>query len=143
MPSKPKHTNNSIHPTGIYVGEKLRVRRKLLRISQGDLGNRIGVSFQQVQKYERGTNRISASMLLDIAEVLNISVGYFFPETGASKNPDGESETERTINAFLRTKEGLKIADAFTRIPSPRIKLKLSELALSLIDDKVEKNRPK
>ena len=81
-------TNNKIsssrtgipNPVDIYVGEKLKERRKLLGLSQTELANMLGISFQQIQKYEKGTNRISASRLVDLSNVLDVNITYFFNE---------------------------------------------------------------
>lgn len=81
-------TNNKIsasrtgipNPVDIYVGEKLKKRRKLLGLSQTQMADMLGISFQQIQKYEKGTNRISASRLVDLSNVLEVNITYFFNE---------------------------------------------------------------
>lgn len=70
----------SIHPVDLHVGMRLRLRRRELKITQTDLARQLGISFQQVQKYERGMNRLSASRLYEIAGLLRVGVGYFFEE---------------------------------------------------------------
>lgn len=70
------------HPTDTYVGQRIRSRRKDLKISQDSLGKKLGLTFQQIQKYEKGTNRVSASKLLIIAQELGVDVNYFFGDLG-------------------------------------------------------------
>jgi transcriptional regulator with XRE-family HTH domain len=119
-------------PTSIdvYVGSRVRVRRRLLRLSQVALAERIGVTFQQIQKYEKGTNRIGASRLQTIAETLGVPVQFFF-----------ESNTEPTthslvgsddLNTFLMTKDAQALNHAFMAIESQEIRQKLIALAKSL-----------
>lgn len=97
-----------------------------------------GVTFQQIQKYERGANRISASRLFEIAQALNISTRYFFDKIEKAEFPGETGEAEKTINIFLNSKEGHKIADAFTRINSLKIKRRITELLCLLADDEPE-----
>ena len=80
--SKPRFGRGSgkRHPVDVHVGERVKQRRKLLGMTQTDLGDAIGLTFQQVQKYERGANRIGASRLLAIARVLDVSIDYFFED---------------------------------------------------------------
>lgn len=66
------------HPVDVYVGQRVRLRRTLLGLSQGRLGDQLGLTFQQVQKYERGANRIAASRLKQMADALDVPIGFFF-----------------------------------------------------------------
>ncbi len=68
----------SVHPVDLHVGMRLKLRRQMLELSQNELGQRLGITFQQIQKYEKGTNRIGASRLYELAKALNIRVQYFF-----------------------------------------------------------------
>ncbi len=91
--SKPRFGRGSgkRHPVDVHVGSRVRQRRRLLGITQTDLGDAIGVTFQQVQKYERGVNRIGASRLYDLCRVLDVSIDYFFedmPTAVAAGSPD-------------------------------------------------------
>ena len=87
----------SATPMDALVGSRLRTRRKQLRISQEKLGKEVGVSFQQVQKYENGTNRIGAGRLAEISKVLDVPVAYFFTGNSASTASDGERADTRAI----------------------------------------------
>lgn len=85
-----RQPNGEPNQIDIHVGKRLCLRRQLLRMSQSDLAQKLGITFQQVQKYEKGTNRVSASRLWDFSQVLNVPVGYFFADIDndlASKSP--------------------------------------------------------
>jgi transcriptional regulator with XRE-family HTH domain len=100
------------HSVDRHVGALIRLRRKALGLSQTELGRRVGITFQQIQKYERGTNRVSASTLYEIAEVLATPVPDFFPSSAERKQDDLSRKRIR----FVETKEGSAIADLFPRI---------------------------
>jgi transcriptional regulator with XRE-family HTH domain len=128
-----KHPN----PVDVYVGARVRARRKVLDLSQGDLAQQIDLTFQQVQKYERGTNRISASKLYEISKVVKVPVAYFFDgfaDEGAN-SVFTESDSERDVNAFLLTVEGLELAEIFPRLPSAKHRRKILDLVKSLAYD--------
>jgi len=113
------------------------MRRKFLGISQSVLADSIGLTFQQVQKYERGSNRISASKLHDIAKVLQVPIAYFFEGFRESDPAEGfaESESEQTVNGFLMTGEGIELAAAFPRIRNGKHRRRILELVRSLADE--------
>jgi transcriptional regulator with XRE-family HTH domain len=121
------------NPIDLHVGALVRKRRKDLGISQSDLANSVDLTFQQIQKYERGTNRISASKLHSIAEYLNVPVAYFF-EGLPEHETEGEDPTERTVGRFLRTTEGQELAASFARLTSNKRKGVMS-LVRSVISD--------
>ncbi|MEI1246799.1 helix-turn-helix domain-containing protein [Rhizobium aouanii] len=112
----------------VYVGNRVRVRRKTLGMTQNGLAELLGITFQQIQKYEKGTNRIGASRLQRISEILRVPVGFFF-ENGGSGPVDGETSE---LNSFLSSKEGLALNKAFIAIEDPNIRQKLVALAKSL-----------
>ncbi|MBB3659072.1 transcriptional regulator with XRE-family HTH domain [Rhizobium sp. BK650] len=120
-------------PTSIdaYVGSRVRARRKLLRLSQVGLAERIGVTFQQIQKYEKGTNRIGAGRLQIIAEILGVPVQFFF-ENDTEPTTYLVSNGRDDVNAFLMSKEAQALNRAFMAIESPEIRQKLVALARSL-----------
>jgi transcriptional regulator with XRE-family HTH domain len=111
-------------PIDVDVGARIRIRRKQLRVSQSGLAEYLGVSFQQVQKYERGANRISASTLVRVAEKLEISVAELVGE-GPDSIADGE------ILAMLGSSGALALLRAFSGIESPRVRAAILELVLS------------
>lgn len=101
----PKTVADAPHAVDKHVGEKVRVRRLALGLTQNDLAKALGLTFQQVQKYEKGTNRVSASKLHEAALALKVPIGFFFeglPETGS----EGAEETAM-VHAILCDREGL------------------------------------
>ncbi|CAN7739582.1 helix-turn-helix domain-containing protein [Rhizobium leguminosarum] len=108
-----------------YVGARIRMRRQLLGMSQERLAEQIGVTFQQVQKYEKGINRIGASRLQRIAEVLHTSVSFFFEQENSEpltlQGLDLSANTD-PVAEFLRTKEGLALNRAFLKIADRNIR---------------------
>lgn len=120
------------------------MRRVLVGMSQERLGDALGLTFQQVQKYEKGTNRIGASRLQQIAGILNVSPAFFFDEMdgavrdGREPTEDGSSE----VVGFLSTSEGLLLNKNFVRIRDARIRRKVVELVASLADDDPQQARP-
>ena len=121
-------------PTSIdqHVGARLRLRRSLLEMSQSELGEKLGVTFQQVQKYERGTNRVGASRLFHVARVMEVPVSYFFEgldDDGASelKGPDSE-----TLYDFIASPDGLALASAYSGIRDQTVRRRVIDLLRSL-----------
>lgn len=112
----------------VYVGNRVRVRRKTLGMTQHGLAELLGITFQQIQKYEKGTNRIGASRLQRISEILRVPVGFFF-ENGGSGPIEGETSE---LNKFLSSKEGLALNKAFIAIEDPNVRQKLVALAKTL-----------
>jgi transcriptional regulator with XRE-family HTH domain len=100
----------------IHVGARIRMRRAILGMSQEKLGDALGVTFQQVQKYEKGTNRVGASRLQAIADTLKVAPAFFFEEApGAGTAPEITGEAS-DIQQFLATSEGIQLVRAFTAI---------------------------
>jgi transcriptional regulator with XRE-family HTH domain len=112
-----------------HVGNRVRMRRVMLGISQEKLGDELGLTFQQVQKYEKGKNRISASRLQHLSQILQVPVPFFFE--GAPGGSEGALGVPSYINEFLATSDGLTLAKAFTRIEDA----KLRRLIVGLVDD--------
>jgi transcriptional regulator with XRE-family HTH domain len=126
-------TGKRPNPTDVYVGSRIRMRRKILGLSQEKLGERLGITFQQIQKYEKGTNRVGASRLQAMSDALEVPVSYFFPD--ATNAPDGLAEEGATfVMDFLSTSEGIDLTRAFTRIRDPKVRRKIVELVRSLAD---------
>ena len=117
------------------VGERIRARRRQLRLSQTKLGDAIGVSFQQIQKYEKGANRISASKLNQIGRVLGVSPGYFY-----GGEDDHAGLAEKGQQALLGNREGIvRLAAAFEQITDEDARRNLIELAEQLAQKKKQK----
>ena len=129
------------NPIDAHVGSRVRLRRMLLGMSQERLGESMGLTFQQVQKYEKGANRIGASRLHHISKILNVPVGYFFEEAPAleerSTTPGlSEPQSEEFVLEFLNTREGLELNRAFTKISSAKVRKCVVELVRALSDSK-------
>jgi transcriptional regulator with XRE-family HTH domain len=122
------------NPIDVHVGSRVRLRRTLLGMSQEKLGDAIGLTFQQVQKYERGANRVGASRLYDLARVLDVPVSYFFEELGDISGPGspGDQATEPFQSNPMMKRETLELVRAYLRISDPQIKRRLFELAKAL-----------
>jgi transcriptional regulator with XRE-family HTH domain len=107
----------------LIIGARLRTRRRQLGLSQSDLANQIGVSFQQVQKYERGANRVAASTLLTAAQALNTSIAWLVGEEVSGREDDDD------VFRALARPGALEVLQAFNAIPDPRTRLALLALA--------------
>lgn len=111
-----------------HVGNRLRLRRTVLGISQTTLAERVGISFQQVQKYERGVNRISASRLCQFARVLDVPVVYFFEGLNGKGSRSSASDTD----SRLLRRETLQLVRAYYRITDPAVRQALYEFVLAV-----------
>jgi transcriptional regulator with XRE-family HTH domain len=123
-------------PRDAEIGQRVRSLRLQRGLSQTDLGTLIDVTFQQVQKYEKGTNRISAGRLQRIAEVLGVPVAVFFaapPETLPSSGASGQEDTQGI--GFLQADEALRLARAYARIKEPDVRLRLLRLTEAIARD--------
>jgi transcriptional regulator with XRE-family HTH domain len=118
------------NPIDRHVGSRLRMRRLALGMSQQRLAEAIGLTFQQVQKYERGRNRMGASRLQQAANVLGVSAPFFFEggATGGPYMPDGSAPSPTYIDDFASSLDGLKLAKAFTRITRSAVRHRLVDL---------------
>jgi transcriptional regulator with XRE-family HTH domain len=116
------------NPVDKYVGSRVRMRRIMLGMSQEKLGEALGLTFQQVQKYEKGTNRVGASRLQQISEILQVPVSFLFD--GGPGGADGFSEgsSPAYVSDFLATSEGLALTRAFTRITDAKLRRSIVEL---------------
>ncbi len=125
------------NPVDLHVGARVRMRRKFLGMSQEGLAETIELTFQQVQKYERGSNRISASKLYEISRALKAPVAYFFEGYGENEAVEGfsESESEQFVHGFLMTTEGIELAEAFPRIKNAKHRRRILELVRALAED--------
>ncbi len=124
------------HPVDIHVGKRLRLRRSVLGMSQESLGKAIGVTFQQIQKYERGINRIGSSRLYDFAHVLRIPVSFFFEEFEAAPAAESAGFAEANNSFYeieqLSNKESLTLIRAYYKIANPAVRRKVLGLVKSL-----------
>jgi len=128
------------NPIDKHVGARVRMRRMMLSMSQEKLGNSLGLTFQQVQKYEKGTNRIGASRLQQISHILQVPVAFFFegaPTVGGSRS-DGMSEAPSPayVSDFLATSDGLALTKAFMRITDSKLRRRIVDLVEQIAADK-------
>ncbi|WP_454760921.1 helix-turn-helix domain-containing protein [Caulobacter segnis] len=122
----------------VHVGGRVRMRRKLIGVSQEKLADALGLTFQQVQKYELGSNRISASKLYEIAKILKVPIAFFFvglADTATNAMAYEASRRELVIRNFLTTPEGLELAAAFPRIGRGRVSRELLDLIRMIADE--------
>jgi len=122
----------------VHVGGRVRVRRRLIHMTQETLADLIDVTFQQVQKYERGSNRISASKLFAIAEALEVPISYFFEGLDEIGEKPADEGSEQNIQSFLRTSEGLELARLLPRIARGPLRRRILELVRAAALDGVE-----
>ncbi len=127
------------NPVDVYVGARVRLRRTLLGMSQEKLGEAIGLTFQQVQKYERGANRIGSSRLYDISRVLDVSIGFFFddmPATVAASSPAQARGMAEEPSSYeldpMAKRETLELVRAYYKITDPQIRKRLFEMTKAL-----------
>jgi transcriptional regulator with XRE-family HTH domain len=121
------------NPTDKHVGARVRMRRMMLSMSQEKLGDALGLTFQQVQKYEKGTNRIGASRLQQISHILQVPVAFFFegaPSAQVVGRSDGVSEAPSPayVSDFLATSDGLALTKAFMRIDDSKLRRRIVDL---------------
>ena len=142
MNDRHAESSKSPNPVDLHVGGRVRMRRKMLGVSQERLAEALGLTFQQVQKYERGANRISASKLYEIARFLSAPIAYFFEGLGdptAGALAAGlDDASEQHVHGFLMTSEGLELAAAFPRIVRSRLRRRILDLVRSLADEEEE-----
>jgi transcriptional regulator with XRE-family HTH domain len=119
-----------------HIGGKIQVRRNLLKVSQKKLGEQLGVSFQQIQKFEKGANRVSAGQLFEIAKFLQVDLIYFFEGLPLGKRQPGFAEGQARIaaSALADTKEGHDLNAAFARIKSSKLRNKIVDLVKAIAD---------
>lgn len=128
------------NPIDIHVGSRVRLRRNMLGMSQEKLGESLGITFQQIQKYEKGTNRVGASRLQAISTILSVPVSFFFEdapghEIAGNKGLAEDSSTTYVVD-FLNSAEGLQLNRAFVKIADARVRRKVVDLVKALaVDD--------
>ncbi len=126
----PQTSQKSPHPIDKHVGSRIRMRRALLGMTQQRLADALHLTFQQVQKYEKGTNRVSASRLQQIATLLGVEVGFFYE--GASQVPGGSGAVDRQavlLAEVSSSSEGVRLINSFVRISDPIVRRRLADLA--------------
>jgi len=129
-------STKKVTPLDAIVGERVRQQRISLGLSQGALAEQLGVTFQQVQKYERGTNRIGASRLHGIAHALGVPISFFFDDADVIPVPDD------LVEVGASSPEGLRLNRAFLKIGNNRVRTALADLVVSIADSGNGKGTP-
>lgn len=126
-----RQADGSPHPIDIHVGNRVRLRRVLLGMSQEDLASRLGITFQQVQKYERGLNRISGSRLYDISKILQVNIDYFFEEF-QTEHKEISFDENTPLSNLMQQEEALVLVNAYNKIKKPHLRQMLFDLVVSM-----------
>jgi len=131
---KSQHAPRSPNPVDTHVGTRIRLRRLVMKMSQEKLGDALGVTFQQVQKYERGANRVGASRLWRLSQVLDVPVNFFYD--GLAENAPatafGEGDQTPVVYDFINSTDGVALAMAVSKIKNKAVRRQILELARSL-----------
>jgi transcriptional regulator with XRE-family HTH domain len=122
------------NPVDVHVGSRIRLRRQLMKMSQEKLGDELGITFQQIQKYERGANRVGASRLYRLSRVLDVPVQFFFEGLNEHQQPSEVADTDQTpiVYDFIQSADGVSLADAFSRIRDNKVRRRVLELVRTL-----------
>ena len=126
------------HPVDRHVGLHIRMRRKALGISQERLAESLGLTFQQVKKYERGANRVSASKLWEIARALRTNVAYFYEGLESEDQETTRGFIAANAQEFLLTPEGMELAATFPRVRRPGVRRKVLDLVRAMAEMEAE-----
>ncbi len=129
----PRHVlaKHGPHPIDVHVGNRVRGRRTLLGMSQSALGEALGLTFQQVQKYEKGTNRISANTLWNLTQILDVPVSYFYDDMPADQAGPAPSGNGQDPDVLLKL-ETLEFVRAYYRITNPNTRKRVYEVVKAL-----------
>jgi len=123
------HNSRSANEIDIHVGQRLRLARILRGLSQDELGKEVGVTFQQIQKYERGTNRVSAGRLVALAKALELEILFFFQDLD-----DAQAGDQKALPLYALSEEDFEIVDALTKIDNSKLKRTLIRLISEIAD---------
>lgn len=123
------------NPIDKHVGSRVRMRRMMLDMSQGKLADAIGLTFQQVQKYEKGTNRMGSSRLQQIANTLQVPVTFFFEEVPGQPKIESKAPSPAYVSDFLATTDGLALTKAFMQIKDAKLRRSIVNVVKELADD--------
>lgn len=134
-----EHNARRANAMDVHVGTRVRLRRMLLGMSQEKLGEQLGLTFQQVQKYEKGVNRIGAGRLHDLGLVLGVPIQFFYEQApgGVLERGFAEQPADSYVVDFLSSREGLELNKAFVRITDPRVRRSILDLVRSLAGEDV------
>jgi transcriptional regulator with XRE-family HTH domain len=128
---------NGIHPTDKHVGQRVRMRRLMLGMSQTNVADALGVTFQQLQKYEKGANRISASRLQHLAHVFQVPITFFFegaPHVRGEHHTQTDAPFPQHVSNYLATSDGLHLTRAFMQIRDHKLRQSIVNLVEQIAD---------
>jgi transcriptional regulator with XRE-family HTH domain len=123
------------NPVDKHVGSRVRMRRLMLGMSQQKLGSALGLTFQQVQKYEKGMNRMGAGRLQEAADILGVAVPFFFEGAPAAGKLDGSAPSSAYVTEFISSPDGLRLIKAFTQISDADLRRSIIGLVQELADE--------
>ena len=127
------------NPVDVQVGNRVRIRRMLIGMSQEKLGELLGLTFQQVQKYEKGVNRIGAGRLYDISRILGVPIDYFYEGINAAPGEGAAEDGAPPVMEFVSSGEGLQLSLAFMKIRDAKVRKRVLDLVKSLAEEEAEK----
>jgi len=128
-----KIVTKKANPIDAQVGNRVRIRRMLIGMSQEKLGDMLGLTFQQVQKYEKGVNRIGAGRLFEISRILGVPIDFFYD--GVAAPIDGRADATPPVMEFVSSGEGLQLSLAFMKIKDPKVRKRVLDLVKSLANE--------
>ena len=123
-----------LNAVDVHVGSRVRSLRIQMKMSQSDLGDSLGITFQQIQKYEKGKNRVSASRLQQFANVLGVDVAWFFDDAPGSKRVRGSDESTESLNEFIALPDAHKLMKAFVQIHDAVLRRQIAQLVERLAE---------
>jgi transcriptional regulator with XRE-family HTH domain len=137
MSAETRMTKKTPNPIDRHVGSRVRMRRMMISMSQEKLGDRLGITFQQVQKYEKGTNRIGASRLHQISSILGVPVAFFYEGAPNAEGAPGSAEAGNPpyVSDFLATSEGLALTTAFMKLNDPKLRRRIVDLVEAMVGE--------
>jgi transcriptional regulator with XRE-family HTH domain len=130
------------NPIDRHVGARIRMQRMVRRLSQTELGNEVGVTFQQVQKYENGVNRVSARRLQQFANVLKVRPDFFFEEASAKAVGNSGSRDTADIDSFISSRDSIALSKAFINIRDTKIRRSIVALVEQIAELQLRSGRP-
>jgi transcriptional regulator with XRE-family HTH domain len=140
MQNEKRVPKKQANPIDIQVGNRVRIRRMLIGMSQERLGDLLGLTFQQIQKYEKGVNRIGAGRLFEMARILNVPVDFFYEGVNAHTGQPGTAEGESApVMEFVSSGEGLQLSLAFMKIKDTKVRKRVLDLVKSLAEEEAQK----
>ncbi len=140
-PNKVRPKRDGPHPVDTHVGSRVKLRRMILGMSQDSLGKSLGLTFQQVQKYEKGVNRIGASRLFELSDLLEVPIQYFYDGYGDAGTATGFSEPD-VAEAFMElvnSPDGVQLCRYFAEIKDPQVKKRVLDLVKSIAETEMGK----